>query len=165
MTSANAVAEAPPLFSAVLTPHRSLARSQLRIVIVGLAAPSVVIGAGFWAAGAWPVPGFLGLDVLLVYLAFRLNYWAAGQAEEITLTGHRLTVRRTTASGRVLVSEINPHWARLEVARRPGLGVVRLCLASHGHRLEVGRFLGADARAKLAGSLAAALAEARSART
>jgi uncharacterized membrane protein len=161
MDSATAGRDAAPVFSAVLTPYRSLSPRGFLLVMAGLAAASFVAGAIFWAIGAWPVPGFLGLDVLLVYVAFRLNYRAAGAAEEISLTRERLTVRRIAADGRASAIDLNPYWVRLEIDRRPGLGITGLRLASHGRRHPIGGFLGPDERETFAAALAAALAEAR----
>src|SRR5262245_10969759 len=59
------------LFSAVITPHRSLSRSGFLLVMLLIGGVSFVGGIVFYAIGAWPIVGFLGLDVLLLYWAFR----------------------------------------------------------------------------------------------
>jgi len=153
----------PPVFSVVLTPYRSLGPRGFLALMAVLCTMSFIAGLVFWLAGAWPVVGFMGLDVALVYVAFRLNYRDARAAEEISLTRERLVVRRIAADGEASVIELNPYWARLEVERRPGAGVTRLRLASHGKRFAIGAFLGPDERQTLAVRLAAALAEARAA--
>ncbi len=150
-----------PVFSAVLTPHRSLGPRGFLALMAALCTISFVTGMIFWLAGAWPVIGFMGLDVALVYVAFRLNYRDARAAEEISLTRERLVVRRIAADGATSVIELNPYWARLEVDRRPGMGVTGVRLASHGRRFAIGAFLGPDDRETLAVRLAAALAKAR----
>ena len=73
MTDRNAEATEPTLFSAVLTPHRSLGAVGFVVLMSLLSALSFAAGIMFYLIGAWPVVGFLGLDVLLVYLAFRAN--------------------------------------------------------------------------------------------
>ncbi len=151
----------PPVFSAVLRPHRSLGPRGFGVLMVLLCAVSFVAGTIFWLAGAWPVFGFLGLDVALIYVAFRLNYRDGHAAEEISLTRSRLVVRRFAADGEMSVIELNPYWARLEVDRRADVGVTRVGLISHGRRLDVGAFLGPGEREALAVKLAAALARAR----
>jgi len=162
MDSANSAAHEPPIFSTVLTPHRSLGRRGFIAVMTAVCALSFTAGSIFWAVGAWPVPGFMGLDVLLVYIAFRLNYRAARTAEEIKVTHERLTVRRIAVDGRATtVAELNPYWARLAVDRREETGVTRVRVVSHGRSFDVGAFLGPDAREQLATALAAALAAAR----
>src|SRR5262245_14436356 len=99
MSAANAAPDERPLFAAVLKPHRSLAVRGLLLVMIALAAMSLGVGTLFWTLGAWPVPGFLGLDVVLLYVAFRLSYRQARAAEEIQLSRSVLTVRRIAADG------------------------------------------------------------------
>jgi uncharacterized membrane protein len=151
----------PPVFSAVLRPYRSLGPRGFLALMATMCAISFITGLIFWLAGAWPVIGFMGLDVALVYVAFRLNYRDARAAEEISLTRSSLIVRRIAADGETSVIELNPYWARLEVDRRPGIGVTRVGLTSHGRRFSIGAFLGPDERETLAVKLAAALAKAR----
>jgi uncharacterized membrane protein len=161
MTRANASAEEPLLFRARLSPNRSLGAGGQRLVIGALAVASLTIGSAFMALGAWPVPGFLGLDVLAVYGAFRLrDRRAAGDREDISVTRERLTVRRSAAGGAVAESRFNPYWTRLELDRRAS-GLAGLWLVSRGTRLAVGSFLGPDERERLAVGLGAALAAAR----
>jgi uncharacterized membrane protein len=165
MTFANAspAVAAPEIFAAVLRPQRSLDRRGFTTLMAVLAAISLAVGGAFYFLGAWPVPGFLGLDVLAVFLAFRLNYRAGRAAEEISLTHDRLTVRRIAANGRTSVTDLNPYWARLEVDRRPEFGITRVAIASHGRSHPIGVFLGPGEREMLAAALSAALAKARAA--
>jgi uncharacterized membrane protein len=163
MSSANAVQPpgAPEIFSAVLTPQRSLDRRGFVWVMAGLGALSLAIGTTFFALGAWPVPGFIGLDVLALFLAFRLNYRSARASEEISVSRDRLTVRQVAAGGEARVSDLNPYWARLVVQRRPPFGITAMTITSHGQSLSIGTFLGPGERETLATALTAALAEAR----
>ncbi len=93
MTADNAELE-PTLYSAVLTPHRSLNRVGFWILIGGYGAVSFIAGIAFLLMGAWPVFGFFGLDVLLLYWAFRLNYRHARAYEEVKVTPSALTLRK-----------------------------------------------------------------------
>jgi uncharacterized membrane protein len=164
MSSANA--EEPdekPIFSAVLKPHRSLSSTGFMLVMMALVACSFTAGFAFWLMGAWPVVGFFGLDILLVQLAFRLNYRAARASEEISVFRDRVTVRQTKPNGRFLDAAFNPYWARLVVDRHPEIGVTRVGLRSHGSRLDIAGFLGPRERESFATALGAALTRARSA--
>jgi uncharacterized membrane protein len=151
----------PPLFTAVLTPHRSLTPSGFMLVMMALVACSFIAGLAFWMMGAWPVVGFFGLDIALVQLAFRMNYRAARAAEEIELTPSCLTVRKVTPGGRATEAEFNPFWTKLEIDRVPEIGVVALRLASHGRRVSLGSFLGPAEKEDFAEAFGAALAKAR----
>jgi uncharacterized membrane protein len=162
MISANASDNpAPPLFSVVLRPHRSLSPQGFLAVMAVLAAMSFTAGTIFWAIGAWPVIGFMGLDVALVYVAFRLNFRAARAAEIINLAHDKLTICRVDALGRASEVVVNPYWARFEVDRHPEFGVLRMAIASHGARFAVGRFIPPPEREKFARAFGAALAAAR----
>jgi uncharacterized membrane protein len=154
---------APEIFAAVLTPHRSLGSRGFLVVMIIVGTLSFAVGTTFYLLGAWPVPGFLSLDVLAVYLAFRWSYRSARAREEIRVSRDRLTVRHISPTGRASVTEINPYWARLELQRWPPFGITRLAIASHGKALPIGTFLGSRERERLAAGLSAALARARAA--
>ncbi len=147
-------------FSAVLTPHRSLSARGFVILMAVVGSVSFVTGLGFLLAGAWPVFGFFGLDVLLIYIAFRLNYRAARAFEEVSIRGGELTVRKVRASGRSRKWTFNPYWARVEVASRHGRAS-QLRVASHGRRLVLGSFLSEGERLDFACALERALHSSR----
>jgi uncharacterized membrane protein len=150
-----------PIFTMTLRPHRSLGRRGFAFLMAVLAIMSFTVGMIFFSIGAWPIPGFLGLDMLAVYVAFRLSFRQARAAEEIRLSRSALTVRRIAADGTAREMGLNPYWARLEVDRHPEFGILRMAIAWQGHRLAVGRFLGPPEREKFAREFTAALAEAR----
>ncbi len=149
------------VFSAVLRPHRSLSPQGFGILMVAIALLSFFIGFAFWLMGAWPVVGFCGLDVLLIQLAFRLNYRDARAVEEVHLTHERLSITQISPQGVARETGFNPYWARLEVERQPEIGITALSIASHGMRLAVGAFLPPVERESFASALAAALAKVR----
>src|SRR5256885_12977187 len=120
----------PTLFSALLTPHRSLSSAGFFIVMGLIAGISFVGGVVFLIAGAWPVIGFLGLDLALVYWAFRANYLAAAAYEEVTVTPSELRVRKASARGKVAEWSLNPVWVRLERATHEGVGLFRRLLGT-----------------------------------
>ena len=87
------------LFDAVLTPYRSLSPRGFLVLMIALSVVSFTAGVFFFLVGAWPVVGFLGLDVALVYIAFRINYRRARMYETLRLTRDALTVRRIEHRG------------------------------------------------------------------
>jgi uncharacterized membrane protein len=150
-----------PIFAAVITPHRSLNSTGFLIVMLAIGGLSFASGVMFLMLGAWPVFGFLGLDVLLVYWAFRANFRAARAYEEVTVTATELTVRKVSQHGAVREWTLNPVWVRLDRAVHEEFGIERLFLVSHGRRLSVANFLSPDEKASFATALAAALGEAK----
>jgi uncharacterized membrane protein len=160
MTADNAELE-PTIFSTVLTPHRSLGNVGFLIVMIAFGAVSFVSGIAFLLMGAWPVFGFFGLDVLLLYFAFRINYRRARAFEQVTVTPSVLTVRKVSHRGRAREWAANPLWVRLEKVVHEEFGIERLFLASRGRELAIASFLGPDEKAKFASALGDALAEAK----
>jgi uncharacterized membrane protein len=152
----------PTIFSATLTPHRSLGPAGFLILMACLGGASFATGVVFILLGAWPVFGFLGLDVLLVYLAFRANYRAARAYEEVTVTPSELTVRKISPRGRLREEwTANPLWVRLQQDVHEEFGVERLFLISRGRRLAIAGFLGPDEKQSFAQALNEALFEAK----
>jgi len=161
MAADNAANDEPTLFSAVLTPHRSLGRTGFIVLMCLIGGISFVAGLVFFIAGAWPVMGFFGLDVLLIYIAFKVSYRTAAAYEQVTMTPSTLTVRKVSHRGRVAEWTLNPVWVRLQREANEEFGIERLFLVSHGRRLPVASFLGPAEKANFANALAAALGEAR----
>jgi uncharacterized membrane protein len=151
----------PKLFSARLTPHRSLNRTGFLVLMGFLSAVSFATGIAFLLMGAWPVLGFLGLDVLVVYWAFRVNFRRAAATEEITVTPLELRVRRVSHRGHVVEWVLNPLWVQLDQKVHAEFGIERLYLVSRGRRVSIGNFLGADEKASFAKALMAALQAAK----
>jgi uncharacterized membrane protein len=161
MAADNAATEEPTLFSAVLTPHRSLGRTGFIVLMCLIGGISFVAGLVFFIAGAWPVMGFFGLDVLLIYVAFKVSYRSAAAYEQVTMTPSTLTVRKVSHRGRVAEWTLNPLWVRLQREANEEFGIERLFLVSRGRRLPVATFLGPAEKASFANALSAALGEAR----
>jgi uncharacterized membrane protein len=152
----------PPRFSAVLTPHRSLGPKGFMVLMGAICVVSFGTGLLFYLLGAWPVIGFMGLDVALIYVAFKLNFRALRLYETVALTREALTVTRVAPSGKAQSWSFNPYWVRLSLQPRLGRSS-ELSLSSHGKTLVFASFLTDDEREDFASALASALTAARSA--
>src|ERR1700722_9529111 len=151
----------PELFSALLTPHRSLNRTGFLVLMAFLSVVSFAAGLAFLLMGAWPVFGFFGLDVLVIYWAFRINFRRAKASEEIRVTPSELRVRRVSHRGHVVEFVLNPLWVQLDQKIHAEYGIEKLYLLSKGRRVAIGSFLGAEEKASFAKALTAALQAAR----
>jgi uncharacterized membrane protein len=151
----------PELFSALLTPHRSLNRTGFLVLMVFLSVVSFTAGLAFLLMGAWPVLGFFGLDVLAIYWAFRVNFLRARASEEIRMTPSELRVRRVSHRGHVVEWVLNPLWVQLDQKIHAEFGIEKLYLLSKGRRVSIAGFLGPDEKASFAKALTAALQAAR----
>jgi len=155
------VAPEPALFSAVVTPNRSLSHAGFLIVMAIVGGISFVAGMAFLLLGAWPVFGFFGLDVVLIYWAFRANYRAATAFEEVTVTASELRVRKVSHRGKASEWSFNPLWVRLDRESHDEFGIERLFLVSRGRRLPIASLLGPQEKESFAAALGAAIGEAK----
>ena len=156
------MSDTPVFFDATLSPHRSLPPRGFVWLMALLAVVSFGVSVGFVLLGAWPVTGFFGLDVALLYLAFRLSYRSARQIETVRLTEAALDVERVSIRGERRRWRFEPFWLRL-VFEEDEEGQNRLFLVSHGKSLTLGAFLSAPERRGLAQGLRVALASWRQA--
>ena len=161
MTADNDEDLEPTIFSAVITPHRSLGGTGFLVLMAGYGLASFGAGVAFLLMGAWPVFGFMGLDAVLLYFAFRINYSRAAAYEEVTVTPVSLKVRKVSHRGAVREWVLNPLWVRLEKVVQEEFGIERLLLVSRGKQLSIAAFLSPDEKASFAKALGAALNEAK----
>ena len=143
-------------FSAILRPYRSLSSRGFLIVMGLIGGISFIAGIVFFLIGAWPVVGFLGLDVLLVYYAFKRNYESGNIYETIEIVNDDLKVTQYASSGHHTSSLFNPYWVRLNVYK-PKERTTILTLSSHEIRLEIGHFLTNEEKEDFAKALQDAL--------
>lgn len=158
--TAPATAREPATFRFELRPHRSLGRNGFLLLMGGLCLVSFVAGVVFSMMGAWPVTGFFGLDVALVYLAFRLNYRAGRAHEIVEVTPDVLSITRVEPSGRRRTFICNPYWARVNLTEWPD-GSTDLSVRTQETRHSFARVLNNDERRDFAAALKDALLMAR----
>lgn len=148
------------LFDALLYPNRSLPNAGFIAVMTIVIGVNLTLGIVFFAIGAWPVVGFAGLDVFLVWLAFRLSYRQGRLHERVRVTRDSLWVSRVLPSGHESRWRLQPYWTRADV-KRPIDEDSQVTLVSNGRTLVLGSFLSPEERGAFAEALEAALAEAR----
>jgi uncharacterized membrane protein len=113
-----------------------------------------VVATFFWAQGAFPVAGFLGLDVLAMWLAFRFNYRAALRVERVRVSRGQVYVSSADVGGaRHWV--LNPVWARV---LREGTGVL---IRAGKQQMRLGAFLSPKECESFAAALDTALFRAK----
>lgn len=154
-------ATAPVLFHARLRPHCSLSPGGFRVLMAVVVLAFSGIGSAFYALGAWPVVGFCGLEVLLIWWCFKLNFRHLERYETILLTPDALEIRRVDPKGRVERTVLQPYWLTVRLEEEPS-GANRLLLRSHGRDVAIGGFLSPEERVDLKQALDAALRQPRS---
>jgi uncharacterized membrane protein len=153
--------EARPLFAATLTPHRSLTRHGLRWVIAVMVIGASIPGTIFFALGAWPIVGFLGLDVLAVWWALAASMRDGKRFERVTLWPDELEVKRVSARGKEELLTFNPFFVKLVIDRDYNERTTALHLRTRDNDTEIGAFLNADDKASFAKAFGTALKKAR----
>ena len=158
------------LFSALLVPYRSLAPLGFNLLMAFLFIVLTSMAVMFYQIGAWPVIGFCGLDLLLIWFAFRVNYKAARAYEEVELQRTQLRVKKVDANGREAHHEFNPFWTRFQVERHDEIGITSMVLSyrdpnaepsRRNLRVSIGSFLNPDDRESFAKAFGQALATAK----
>lgn len=164
---ADAVAEAEAgaddvVFDAILYPNRSLPAAGFAAVMAVVIAANLFLGLTFAAMGAWPIVGFCGLDIFLVWLAFKLSYRQGRMHERVRVAPGEISVSRVLPSGRQTHWRLQPQWTRVTIDR-PVRHESQVCVVSKGRTLVLGSFLSPRERGEFAEALARALERARAA--
>jgi uncharacterized membrane protein len=145
---------------ATITPNRSLSRRGFAIVMGALITLNLILAAVFWSIGALPVPVFLGLDVLGVWIAFQISYKGARLRERVLVTAEEVRVRYETPHGAktvwstptaftgVALEDVEEHHSRVRLSLRE-------------RRLTVGAALSPKERVAFGRALEAAVGRAR----
>ncbi len=142
---------APARFEAVLYSNQSLGSTGFILLMSAIVLVSGLVGAGFAMVGAWPVTGFLGVDVLLLYFAFRWHFRQSRQVDMISVDHNKLTVRRILPNSNEQSWQFDTAWVQVQLEDR------QLTLRSHGKALVIGTCLTADERRTFAQSLKSAI--------
>ncbi len=146
-------------FEALLYPNRSLPPAGFIAVMSVVIVANVTFGAAFFAVGAWPVLGFCGLDIFLVWAAFKLSYRQGRLHERIRVTPREILVSRVLPSGHETRWRLQTFWTKL-VFDRPDEHEAQVRLVSKGRSLVLGSFLSPEERAAFAETLESAMHDA-----
>ena len=136
-------------------PYRSLSPRGFALVMAALATLAFTIGLGFFLMGAWPVIGFLGLELLVVWIAFKMNYRAAQRRQHLTATSRQLTIENVSPAGEREETSLPTAWVQVELTPKsePEIrerGRQKVIVRSHGRTAEIGGFLHPDETPRLA---------------
>jgi uncharacterized membrane protein len=153
--------QARPLFAATLTPNRSLNRRGFRVVIAVVAVLASIPGMVFFSLGAWPIVGFIGLDVLLIWWALRASMKDGRRYEVVTLWPDQLELRQVSAGGKEQVLRFNPFFVKLVIDRDINERTTALHLRTSDSDTEIGAFLNPDDKTSFAKVFGTALKKAR----
>jgi len=145
--------ESPAIrFDAVLQPHTSLGPQGFLLLMAVIGVISFTAGVAFIMVGSWPVYAFVGLDIVLVYVAYKANFRDTKRYETVKLTDKQLIVERIGPTGRRKKWSFQTYWLKIDL-KDPPTPKSALMLRSHGKALEIGSFLAPHEKHDLATTL------------
>lgn len=150
-----------PEFIAELVPYRSLSQNGFLLLMVFIGITCIVSGVMFMVIGAWPVLIFFGVDIFIIWLAFKLNYRSGLVKERVSVARDELIVQKFDPKGRMKEHSFNPFWTRFEVERHEEIGITSMRLKSRDQQLDIGSFLNPDDRESFSQAFAGAIARVR----
>ena len=133
----------------------------IKIVVAVLCSMALLPGLIFYALGAWPVVGFMGLDIVALYWALTYSFRDGRRYEQVTLWADRLEVRQVSATGEEKSETFNPFFVRLVIERDFDERTTAIRLRARERELIVGAFLNPDDKASFAQAFGTALRKAR----
>jgi uncharacterized membrane protein len=139
-----------PLFSASLTPHRALSKRGRMVLVAFVAMFAAIPGLVFYSLGAWPVVGFMGLDVAAIWLALTLSSRDGKRHETVTLHQDRLEIVQVDRRGNARRTLFSPQATKLVVVRDSDERTTEVRLKSDKRELEIGSFLALPEKASFA---------------
>ena len=153
--------QAKPIFAATLTPRRALTPNGKRLVIGLVAALALLPGIIYYLAGAWPVIGFMALDVVAIAVALAISMRSGRAHEVLTLWPTALELKRVDAKNHTQIERFTPTTVKFLVDRDYNERVTALWLKSDEQKVPLGAFLSPDEKLSLSKVFGTALRKAR----
>ena len=137
-------------------PYRSLSKKGFKQLMFVVSFIFFSVGVFFWYIGAWPVFGFLGLDVFLLYYAFKINYKSGEIFETIKIIREKLSITRSFPSGKKQIWNLETYWTKVEILN-PARNQHNLIVKSKDKVVLIGSFLNLNDKKKLLNQIESAL--------
>lgn len=144
------------LYSLTLKPYRSLNKLGFFILMLILCIFSFVAGIMFIKIGAWPVFGFFGLDVLLVYICFKINFMSGKKFEVINLTKTNLIIEKYGPKKIEKIYKLNPNWIKIKILNVKNRAS-KVIIKSKNKSIVIGSFLRPQEKIEIVETLKKAL--------
>ena len=128
--------------------HLSIARR----IFIFITVLCISLGIAFWAIGAGLVLPFMGVEVLLLYMAYRFGVRHGRKTETLSLSENELIIRKVGFGKKPEAIRLQPYCSHLDLEENPGQ-YMRLLLQSKGDFVEVGSLLAPEERQLLAETL------------
>ena len=143
-----------------LRPNASLSPRAFMIVMTLIGLFSFAGGVLYLTIGAWPVFGFFGLDMLAIWVAFKLSFRAQEQVTYIRVDGDYLRLWHQQRGKDDKTADLPVSFVRVEL-ETPTTPHTHLHIAYSNKAYVIGRFLTPEQRTRLAKRLRVAIHQAR----
>ena len=140
------------IITITLWPYRSLGSRGFSYIMTGFIGLIFILSLLFYSLGAWPVIGFLGIEIGLVWLVFRMNYKAGRNFEQISITPEATYIEKVGWRGDKRHFNIPSPWIKASCIKGEGRSD-KLILKYHSEQLEIGSFLPPKEKPSLANTL------------
>jgi len=144
------------LLEIYLSPSIATRLFVIRWILALFGATCVLVGVIFAMIGAQPVLGFMGIEIILLWGAYRFCVRNTRMIEHLVLSYHYLIFRRVDRNGNVSIINLEPHWLSVEICEVKGIAR-HVNLMSKGRVHVVGAFLAPNEQFKLLHTLKRAL--------
>tara|TARA_B100000767_G_C19508942_1_gene427515 strand:- start:149 stop:622 length:474 start_codon:yes stop_codon:yes gene_type:complete len=138
--------------------NQSLTTRGLYILMFFITIPASYIGISFYVLGAWPVLGFMGFEILLIYIAFKILFYKNKFYEHIILDNEKLNILFKKKNKIIKKIELEPTWVQVKIEKIYE-NEDTLILSSHGKKIILANYLIPEERLKLAGKIKSGLRE------
>lgn len=145
---------------AVLEPPRSLSPRGFSRVMVALASLSCLFSLGFIAIGAYPIVGFLGLEILLLWYLMKRHVEQRAARTHLRVTAERVDICRIASDGREKREWLPSYFARVVYDARLR-GARALMIVAGDRSVQIGEHLSGDEQSSLASRIDVALRDAK----
>ena len=144
------------LYKITLYPYRSLNKLGFFLLMFVLTLFSFIAGIIFMLKGAWPVFGFFGLDVLLVYIFFKINFISGKKKEVIILTKNKLIIKIYDTEKTFKTFGLDSNWLKINLIKLKN-HTSKLQISSKNKSIIIGSFLRYQEKKQVIKSLQKAL--------
>ena len=138
--------------------NQSLTTRGLYILMFFITIPASYIGISFYVLGAWPVLGFMGFEILLIYIAFKILFYKSKFYEHIILDSEKLNILFKKNNKIIKKIELEPTWVQVKIEKIYE-NEDTLIVSSHGKKIILANYLIPEERLKLAGKIKSGLRE------
>lgn len=138
-----------------------MGRKGVRVVIALAAILATIPGIVFYSLGAWPIVGFMGLDLALIWWALAAHQRDGKRYEEVTLWPDELELKQVDGAGKQTLTRFNPFFVKLVIDRDINERTTGLHLRTQEQDVQLGTFLNQDEKSSFAKAFGTALKRAR----